>query len=102
MYIAGVIVVMILATLLMIITWVLFKRRKQKLITLLVIPYFLYFLTLLLFGNKVEVLEVYMNRQIFTLSLGFFSVHVMLTIFILTEMMKTLECQGSEVNDNFE
>lgn len=101
MFIVGVITVMILATLLMIITWILFKRRKQKLITLLVIPYFFYFMTILLFGNEVKVLEVYINKQFFTLSLGFFSVHVMLTIFILTEMMKALGCQGTKVNNDY-
>lgn len=100
MFIAGVITVMILATLLMIITWILFKCRKQKLITLLVIPYFLYFMTILLFGNEVEVLEIYINRQVFKLSLGFFSIHVMLTIFILTEMQKALGCQGPKVNND--
>ncbi|RBP62076.1 hypothetical protein DES36_11249 [Alkalibaculum bacchi] len=88
MYKIGLLLVMILATLLMIVTWTLFKRKKQKLVGLLLVPYCFYFLALLSFGTEIQVLEDYLNKQIYTFSLGFFYIHIMLTMMIITNMMK--------------
>ncbi|MPW27323.1 hypothetical protein GC105_16275 [Alkalibaculum sp. M08DMB] len=79
---------MVLAVLLMIITEILYKKRKEININLLLTPYFFFFLLILLFGNDNGVMEIYLNKQIFTLSLGFFSMHVMVTIININRMMK--------------
>ena len=88
MYKIGLLLVMILATLLMIITWALFKRKKHKVVSLLLVPYFFYFLILLSFGTEIQVLEDYWNKQIYTFSLGFFYIHIILTMMIIKNMMK--------------
>ncbi|WP_303863701.1 hypothetical protein [Alkalibaculum bacchi] len=88
MYKIGLLLVMILATLLMIVTWTLFKRKKQKLVSLLFIPYFFYFFILPSLGTEIQVLEDYLNKQIYTFSLGFFFIHIIFTMMIITNMMK--------------
>lgn len=84
MFSITIIALLILALISMIATWVMYRRRQQRLYNLLIYPYAIYFFFMLIMGN--ESLDIYINQQLFTVSLAFFAIYSSLTLLILSKM----------------
>lgn len=83
MFRISIIALMLIAIVLITKAYISIKRNEQKIIGPLIVPFFIYHMIILISKNEGINYENYLDQQIFTFSLGFFSVYSMLTVFIL-------------------
>ncbi len=79
-------VTILISTALILKAFISLKRNEPKVAAPLIVPFFIYNMIILISKNRGVYLENYLDQQIFTISLGFFSVYSMLTVFYLRKI----------------